>query len=194
MARPIPVEYPDAVYHVTARGNQGKAIYREDHDRERFLSSLVEREVDRCVAIWLRVHAGPERMTKVAAEYGYKDGSGVHQVVKRLGGKGEERSSTLSPPDCACRRCVKQELTPPSTPAYPVPYPPRQGQNRRYGGDAKAGTETDGALPGLRPRSSIRSQAFTDSRIGSTPTTTAILGQGRILPDGHLVVGRVGDQ
>jgi hypothetical protein len=42
------------------------------------------------VAIWLRVHAGGERMTKVAAEYGYKDGSGVHQVVKRL----EERAKS----------------------------------------------------------------------------------------------------
>ena len=42
MARPIRVEYPDAVYHVTARGNQGKAIYRDDHDRERFLETLAE--------------------------------------------------------------------------------------------------------------------------------------------------------
>jgi len=39
MARPIRVEYPDAVYHVTARGNQGNAIYR---DREQFLETLAE--------------------------------------------------------------------------------------------------------------------------------------------------------
>jgi len=50
----------------------------------------VEREADRRVAIWLRACAGGERMTKVAAEYGYKDGSGVHQVVKRL----EERAKS----------------------------------------------------------------------------------------------------
>ena len=42
MARPIRVEYPDAAYHLTARGNQGKAIYRQDHDRERFLETLAE--------------------------------------------------------------------------------------------------------------------------------------------------------
>ena len=56
----------------------------EAEKASRAISSLVEREADRRVAIWLRVHAGGERMTKVAAEYGYKDGSGVHQVVKRL--------------------------------------------------------------------------------------------------------------
>ena len=39
MARPIRVEYPGAVYHVTAGGNQGKVIYREDHDRERSLET-----------------------------------------------------------------------------------------------------------------------------------------------------------
>ena len=56
----------------------------EAEEASRAISSLVEREADRRVAIWLRVHVGGERMTKVAAQYGYKDGSGVHQVVKRL--------------------------------------------------------------------------------------------------------------
>ena len=40
MARPIRVEYADAVYHVTARGNERKAIYRDDVDRQRFLETL----------------------------------------------------------------------------------------------------------------------------------------------------------
>ena len=30
------------------------------------------------------VHVGGEQMTTVAAEYGYRDGSGVHHVIKRL--------------------------------------------------------------------------------------------------------------
>ena len=34
------------------------------------------------MAIWRRV--GGERMTTVAADYGYRDGSGVHRVIKRL--------------------------------------------------------------------------------------------------------------
>ena len=42
------------------------------------------REPDRRVAIWLRVRVGGERMTEVARQYGYGDGSGVHRVVKRL--------------------------------------------------------------------------------------------------------------
>ena len=52
------------------------------------VASLVEQESDRRLAIWLRVRLGGHRMTEVAAEYGYRDGSGVHQVVKRL----EERA------------------------------------------------------------------------------------------------------
>ncbi len=40
MARPIRVEFEGAVYHVTARGNEGKPIYRDD--RERFLETLEE--------------------------------------------------------------------------------------------------------------------------------------------------------
>ncbi len=30
MARPIREEYPNAGYHVTARGNEKRAIYRDD--------------------------------------------------------------------------------------------------------------------------------------------------------------------
>ena len=40
MARPIRVEYPHAVYHVTARGNECKAIYRDDRDRRRHLETI----------------------------------------------------------------------------------------------------------------------------------------------------------
>ncbi len=40
MVRPIQVEFEGAVYHVTARGNERKPIYRDD--RERFLETLEE--------------------------------------------------------------------------------------------------------------------------------------------------------
>jgi hypothetical protein len=56
----------------------------------RMIESLVAQETDRRVAIWLRVCVGGERMTAVAADYGYRDGSGVHRVVQRL----EERAKT----------------------------------------------------------------------------------------------------
>ena len=36
----------------------------------------------------MRVRIGGQRMTEVAAAYGYRDGSGVHRVIQRL----EERA------------------------------------------------------------------------------------------------------
>jgi putative transposase len=40
MARPLRIEYPGAVYHVTSRGNDRKAIFRGDSDRSNFLDTL----------------------------------------------------------------------------------------------------------------------------------------------------------
>lgn len=38
MARPLRLDIPGALYHITARGNARQPIYRDDHDRETFLS------------------------------------------------------------------------------------------------------------------------------------------------------------
>lgn len=46
MARPLRIEYPGALYHVTSRGNGGSKIFRSDRDRNYFLkllSSTIER-------------------------------------------------------------------------------------------------------------------------------------------------------
>jgi REP element-mobilizing transposase RayT len=40
MARPLRIEYPGAFYHITARGNEQKDIFRDDKDRQRFLEYL----------------------------------------------------------------------------------------------------------------------------------------------------------
>lgn len=40
MARPLPLEFPDAVYHVTSLGNARQDIFLADSDRERFLATL----------------------------------------------------------------------------------------------------------------------------------------------------------
>lgn len=37
MSRPLRIEYPDAVYHVTSRGNARNNIFQSDSDRETFL-------------------------------------------------------------------------------------------------------------------------------------------------------------
>jgi len=40
MARPLRIEYPGAVYHLTTRGNERRAIFTEDQDRKGFLDLL----------------------------------------------------------------------------------------------------------------------------------------------------------
>lgn len=40
MVRPLRIEYPDALYHVTCRGNERKAIFKDDKDRKSFLDVL----------------------------------------------------------------------------------------------------------------------------------------------------------
>lgn len=40
MARPLRIEYPGALYHVTARGNARQDIFLDDEDRRRFLKVL----------------------------------------------------------------------------------------------------------------------------------------------------------
>jgi REP element-mobilizing transposase RayT len=40
MARPLRIDYPDAYYHVTCRGNERKDIFRDDQDRSVFLEKL----------------------------------------------------------------------------------------------------------------------------------------------------------
>jgi putative transposase len=40
MARPLRIEYPGALYHVTSRGNAKSKIFRNGKDREYFLDLL----------------------------------------------------------------------------------------------------------------------------------------------------------
>ncbi len=42
MARPLRIQYPGAVYHVTCRGNERQAIFKDDDDRKRFLQYLIQ--------------------------------------------------------------------------------------------------------------------------------------------------------
>ncbi|MCH7937051.1 MAG: transposase [Proteobacteria bacterium] len=47
MSRPLRIEFPGALYHLTARGNARADIFVDDADRRNFLSVL-ERTVERC--------------------------------------------------------------------------------------------------------------------------------------------------
>jgi hypothetical protein len=42
MARPLRIEYPDANYHVTFRGNEFKPIFRSDADRRQLRQPMAE--------------------------------------------------------------------------------------------------------------------------------------------------------
>ena len=42
MSRPLRLEFPGAVYHVTSRGDRREAIYRDDHDRRMHLEVLAQ--------------------------------------------------------------------------------------------------------------------------------------------------------
>lgn len=40
MARPLRLEYPGAVYHLMARGHERSSLFRDEEDREKFLTLL----------------------------------------------------------------------------------------------------------------------------------------------------------
>jgi REP element-mobilizing transposase RayT len=40
MARPLRIEYPGALYHITSRGDRQEAIFDDDQDRTGFLNIL----------------------------------------------------------------------------------------------------------------------------------------------------------
>ena len=48
MARPLRIEYEGAFYHATARGNERKAIFKNDGDREKFLEYLATKQGYTC--------------------------------------------------------------------------------------------------------------------------------------------------
>ena len=115
MARPLRVEFEQAAYHVTARGNQRQVVFRDDADRTRFLETLAEAvgrfgvvvhayclmpnhhhlllQTPRAnlsrMKLWLRIGLAGESSSVVARELGYADSSGVHRVVTRLESKAD---------------------------------------------------------------------------------------------------------
>lgn len=42
MARPLRIQFPGAVYHITSRGNEKKDVFRDDRDRIFFLQTLAK--------------------------------------------------------------------------------------------------------------------------------------------------------
>src|ERR1039458_3745263 len=53
MSRKLRIEYPGAMYHVMNRGDQREDIFRDEQDRQKFLSTLGEA----CAKTEWQVHA-----------------------------------------------------------------------------------------------------------------------------------------
>jgi len=58
MSRKLRIEYPGAMYHVMNRGDQRADIFRDDQDRQKFLSTLG----DACVKTEWQMGRGLERL------------------------------------------------------------------------------------------------------------------------------------
>jgi REP element-mobilizing transposase RayT len=54
MGRPLRIEYPDAFYHITARGNERQNIFKSNRDRERFLGikgdKKLKKKIDKIIS------------------------------------------------------------------------------------------------------------------------------------------------
>ena len=68
MARALRIEFPEAQYHVTARSNERRKIFRDEDDRRLFL----------------------KRLKKNGRAILCRDGSSVVQIIKRLEKKSEQ--------------------------------------------------------------------------------------------------------
>ncbi len=65
--------------------------------RRKVAEALAKRQEERCWEVWVRVVLGGERRIDVARAYGYRDGSAVTQILKRL------EQSALSGPALSAR-------------------------------------------------------------------------------------------
>ncbi len=70
MARPLRIEFAGALYHVMARGNERKAIVREDASRS--------------IAAYVARRRFGYRATEVALALGYRSPSSVTRAVARV--------------------------------------------------------------------------------------------------------------
>jgi hypothetical protein len=68
MARPLRIQYPGAVYHVTCRGNERRDIFRDDEDRRTFLGLLTRSLNIYTVNLYAYVSklSGTDKLTSIA--------------------------------------------------------------------------------------------------------------------------------
>jgi len=89
MARSLRLEYPGAVYHVMARGNQGQPIFRDDRHRRVFLEVLAGwlREQTTVSLRWVAERLGMghyTRVTQAVSRLKHRPGRRLRQMKNRL--------------------------------------------------------------------------------------------------------------
>jgi hypothetical protein len=67
MARPLRIAYPGAFYHITSQGNERKAIFRHQRDREKVLSYKAGKQTEFVESVNLTLGVVP----KAGVEYAW---------------------------------------------------------------------------------------------------------------------------
>ena len=98
----------------------------------RRVAKAVEREADR--RIRRRVRVGIQRITEVARDYGYRDGSGVHRVIQRLEAKAQSDRKLQSRLDAWRRELSRVKTWTPSRPRVRTHRIPCKGGPTRLTG------------------------------------------------------------
>ena len=90
MARPLRSEFPGAVYHVTARGNERRMVFVRDADRTLWLATLQEMAADFGVRAGAGAGAGSGLAFKHCADVRGRGWVGLNIVTSglRLGASG----------------------------------------------------------------------------------------------------------
>jgi hypothetical protein len=94
MPRKLRIQYPGALYHVMNRGDRRENIFRDDADREGFLSALAEA----CGKTEWQVHAYclEGRGLAAAAQRGSGEGNGGASVAAGNGDEFKVHSTTIA--------------------------------------------------------------------------------------------------
>lgn len=82
--------------YVARSSGQEEIVWTRRADRVqrlRMVEQMLLNETDRRIQIWARVRLGGQRPVDVASRYGFRDGSGVYRVVRRLEALGERDRS-----------------------------------------------------------------------------------------------------
>ena len=82
MARPLRIEFADALYHVMSRGNDRRPIVRDDADRQR-----------RCE--WLARRRFGYKVQEIAEALGYHSPDGAVTAIRRVEASFESLNRTL---------------------------------------------------------------------------------------------------